>query len=84
MRQLTLQDIFNEIVKKHAEQETAELSTLDYPLPSTSSQPDVLSPASTFPPRVKGVVPVAEDAVTVSDEVHNPDSHLFNYFSRVQ
>ena len=58
--QLTLQDIFKKITKKHVEQEAAEVSTLDNPLPSTSRQPDVLSPASTFHPRVKAVVPVVE------------------------
>ena len=56
MKQLTLQDVFNEIAKKHAEQETTEMSTLDNPLPSTSSQPDVLSPPSTFPPQIKALL----------------------------
>ena len=41
VKQLTLHDIFKEIAWKHAEQEAAEMSTLDNPLPSTSSQPDV-------------------------------------------
>ena len=53
MKQLTMHDIFKEIARKHEEQEAAEMSTLDNSLPSTSSQPDVLSPASTFPPQVK-------------------------------
>ena len=71
---LTLQDILKKIVKKHAKQEAEEVSTLDNSLPSTSSQPDVLSPVSTFPLRVKAVVPVAEDAVMISDEGDYPDS----------
>ena len=82
MKQLTLQDIIKKIVKKQAEQEAAEL---DNPLPSNSSQLDVLSPASTFPPQVKAMFSVAEDVVTVSDEDDDPDSHLLvNIFSRLQ
>ena len=49
MKQMTLHDMFNEIARKHSEQEAAEMSTLDNPLPSTSNQPDVLSLATTFP-----------------------------------
>ena len=74
MKQLTLPDMFKKIARKHAEQEAAKVFTLDNSLPSTSSQPDVLSPPSTFPPQVKAVVPVAEDAVMVTDEHDDPDS----------
>ena len=76
MKPLTLQDIFKKIAKKHAEQEAAEVSTLNNSLPSTSSQPDVLSPPSTFLAQVKAVVSVTKDAFKVSDEDDDPDSPL--------
>lgn len=52
MKQQTLHDIFKKLARKQEvkEQEAAEVSTFDNPLPATSSQPDVLSPPTTFPP----------------------------------
>ena len=50
------------------------MSTLDNPLPSISSEPDVLSPPSTFPPPLKAVVPVADGTVTVTDGDDHPDT----------
>ena len=66
MTQQTLPELMKDIALKQGAL-AAAVSTLENPLPSTSSQPDVLSPQSIVPPSIE-TIPVG-DVTAVKDEV---------------